>query len=36
MSVYLLFAMGLGRKRCSAKGFRGPLLIDVKGMKILF
>ena len=25
MSVYLLFAMGLGRKRCGAKGFRGPL-----------
>ena len=25
MSVYILFAMGLGRKRCSTKGLTGEL-----------
>ena len=35
-SVYLLFAMGLERKRSSAKGFRVSLWIDFKGTNILF
>ena len=35
-SVYLLFAMGLGRKHSSAKGFKESLWIDFEGTNILF
>lgn len=36
LCLYLLFAVGLGRERSSAKVFRQTLLIDFKGKKIIF
>ena len=36
LCLYLLFAVGLGRKRSSAKDFRRSLLIDFKGKKMIF
>ena len=36
MSVYLSFAIGLGRKCFGTKGFRLSLRLDFKGTKIAF
>ena len=35
LCLYLLFGVGLGRKRPSAKDFRQSLSIDFKGKKII-